>query len=71
MVDRHTDPDEIDPLEEQVRDEPNPELVRQHDEDQDPLEEAIIKDLERAEESDAIGAEEADGLDPSPVLDDA
>ena len=71
MTDQHTDPDDSDPLEEQVRDEPNPELVRQHDEDQDPLEEAIIKDLERAEESDAIGAEEADGLDPSPVLDDA
>jgi hypothetical protein len=71
MVDQHTDPDEIDPLEEQVRNEPNPELVRQHDGDQDPLGEAIIKDLERAEESDAIGAEEADGLDPSPVVDDA
>ncbi len=37
MVDQHTDPDEIDPLEEQVRDEPNPELVRQHEEDQDPM----------------------------------
>ncbi len=43
MVDQHTDPDEIDPLEEQVRDEPNPELVRQHDEEQDPLDEAIIE----------------------------
>ena len=71
MTDQHTDPDDSDPLEEQVRDEPNPELGRQHDEDQDPLGEAIIKDLERAEESDAIGAEEADGLDPSPVVDDA
>ena len=43
MVDQHTDPDEIDPLEEQVLDEPNPELVRQHDEEQDPLDEAIIE----------------------------
>ena len=67
MVDQHTDPDEIDPLEEQVRDEPNPELVRQHDEEQDPLDEAIIEDYERAEEPEAIGADEQDGLDPAPV----
>ncbi len=53
MIDQHTDPDDIDPddsdpLEAQVRDEPNPELVRQHDEDQDPLDEAIIEEQERA-----------------------
>lgn len=71
MVDQHTDSDEIDPLEEQVRDEPNPELVRQHDEERDPLDEAIIEQHQPVEEQDAIGAEEADGLDPAPIVDDA
>ena len=67
MTDQHTDPDDSDPLEYQVRDEPNPELVQQHDEDRDPLDLAIVLEHERVEESEAIGGEEEDGLDPPPV----
>ncbi len=66
MVDQHTDPDEIDPLEEQVRDEPNPELVRQHDEEQDPLDEAIIEQHEAVETTDASPVQEGK-LDPPPA----
>ncbi len=66
MVDQHTDPDEIDPLEEQVRDEPNPELVQQHDEERDPLDEAIMEQHEQAEELDASPVQEGQ-LNPPPA----
>jgi len=55
-----------DPLEEQVRDEPNPELVRQHDEEQDPLDEAIIEQHEAVETTDASPVQEGK-LDPPPA----
>ena len=58
--------DDGDPLEDQVRDEPNPELVRQHDEDQDPLDEAIIEEHERADDIDASSVHEG-RLNPPPV----
>lgn len=66
MTDQHTDPDANDPLEEQIRDEPNPELVRQHDVDQDPLDKAIIEQHEHVEETDASSVQEGK-LNPPPV----
>lgn len=58
--------DDGDPLEDQVRDESNPDLVRQHEKEEDPLDEAIIEEHERAEETDATPVQEG-RLNPPPV----
>lgn len=50
--DRHQ-PADIDPALDQIRSDPNPELVHQHDEDRDPLDEAIIDEHESVDESGA------------------
>ncbi len=65
-LDQQNRPNDVDPLRDQVRADPNPELVHQHNEDRDPLDIAIEVEQEFPEESEVLGSEE-DGLDPSPV----
>ncbi len=60
-----------DPVLDQVRAEPNLELAHQHDEEQDPLDEAIIDEHENVDKSEAgimvndrnLGLPPADGHD--------
>lgn len=49
-TDDRTQPADVDPVLDQLRPEPNPELVHQHDEEQDPLDEAIIGEHEQVDE---------------------
>lgn len=65
-LDQQNRPNDVDPLRGQVRADPNPELVHQHNEDRDRLDIAIEVEQEFLKESEVIGSEE-DGLDPSPV----
>lgn len=59
----------LDPKHAQLRDDPNPELGHQHDEDRDPLDIAIVLEHQRVDEDEVIGTEQ-DGLDPSPIVED-
>ncbi len=56
------DPLDKEALEAQVREDPNPELVLQHDEDRDPLDIAIVEEHEIIEE---------EGLDEDAIADEA
>lgn len=66
MIHQHLDPDEVDPLEAQVRDEPNPELAHQHDEEQDPLDLAIIAEHQQLNQDEVSPVQEGH-LYPPPV----
>jgi len=48
--------DEPEPAPAQVREEPNPQLVEQHDEDRDPLDVAILAEHERVDDVDTDNA---------------
>ncbi|MEJ7902343.1 MAG: hypothetical protein WKF63_10880 [Thermomicrobiales bacterium] len=56
-----------DPMLDQIRPEPNPELVHQHDDNRDPLDEAIIDEHEHVERSDAGIVVKDRGLNPPPA----
>lgn len=62
--------DEVDPLLDQVRPEPNPELIHQHDELEDPLDQAIeAEEQEIAYEEQVEDSEEiVSSTEPDEVL---
>lgn len=62
-----TQPAHVDPLLDQIRPEPNPELVRQHEESSDSLDEAIINEHESMDTDDADMAVKGRHLNPPPV----
>ncbi|MDQ3442264.1 MAG: hypothetical protein M3490_01435 [Chloroflexota bacterium] len=65
--DDRTQPTDVDPALDQIRPEPNPELVHQHNENRDPLDEAIIDEHEHVNRSDeGIVAKDRD-LNPPPA----
>ncbi len=65
--DDRTQPADADPLLDQIRPEPNPELVRQHEERSDSLDEAIVNEHERVDTDDADIVVKDRRLNPPPA----
>ena len=65
--DDHDHTAQIDPILDRIRPDPNPELVHQHDEDRDPLDEAIIDEHENLDRSEAGIMVKDRNLNPPPA----
>ncbi len=65
--DDRTQSADVDPTLDQIRLDPNPELVHQHDEEQDPLDEAIIDEHEHLDKSEAGIMVKDRNLNPPPA----
>ncbi len=65
--DDRTQPANADPLLDQIRPEPNPELVRQHEESSDSLDEAIVNEHESVDTDDADIVVKDRRLNPPPA----
>ncbi len=63
---QHERPEDVDLLEGQVRDDPNPELVHQHDEARDPLDLAVIAEHQHVDQ-DKVSPVQEGQLNPPPV----
>jgi len=58
---------QVDPVLDEIRPDPNLELAHQHDEDRDPLDEAIIDEHENLEKSEAGIMVKDRNLNPPPA----